>query len=91
MKIIVFVAVVTLLVLPSLHAKPTDNMSLKQRILSELLQRMIEEQEEVLAQEEVNAESVDAEIMGNELEVAESRKYRSMYKLLQLLCVIINN
>ncbi len=78
--------VVALLVLPPLHAKPLrNNKSLRHQIMSELLQRMIEEQEEVLAQEEANAESfgVDedtqeenvAESMGAELEVARARKY----------------
>ncbi len=80
-------AVVALLMLPPLHAKPLrnwNNKSLRHQIMSELLQRMIEEQEEVLAQEETNAESfgVDedtqeenvAESMATEFEVAEFGK-----------------
>ncbi len=79
--IVALFAVVALLVLPPLHAKPlTDNKPLRNRILSELLQRMIEEQEEALAQEEESygvdryMEEENADEMGNELEIAESGK-----------------
>ncbi len=80
--IVTLFAVVALLVLPPLHAKPlTDNKSLRNRILSELLQRMIEEQEEALAQEEESygvdrymEEENAADKMGTELEIAESGK-----------------
>ncbi len=91
MKIIALFAVVALLVLPPLHAKPLDNNSLKQRLLSELLQRMIEEQEEMVARDEMQAqeemsfemgqnrveEENFSESMGTELEVAEMGKSKS--------------
>ncbi len=81
-------AMVALLVLPPLHAKPQDIASLKQQFLFKVLQGMIEEQEEALAQqEEANAEGRFpggyyedmeeenvAQAMGAELEVARARK-----------------
>ncbi len=55
--IVTLFAMVALLVLPPLHAKPQDIASLKQQFLFKVLQGMIEEQEEALAQqEEANAE-----------------------------------
>ncbi len=85
MKIVIIIlcAAAALLLLPPLHGKPIEKKSLKQQVLSELLQRLIQEQEEAIAQEEAAVESWEqdqnveqeetiAQEMGSEMEIAEA-------------------